>query len=143
MKIERVTAVTDEVLAAFQRLIPQLTTRRQPPDQQALSALVGSDSSVLLVARNASGEIVGTATLVLFRTPVGLHARLEDLIVDQSARGQGVGQALTTDVLSRARAAGAGYISFTSNPARAAANALYLKMGFKRWETNVYRMDFD
>lgn len=143
MKIEQVTGVTNELLAAFQKLIPQLTTRRLPPDEQALSTLIASDSSVLLVARNVSGEIIGAATLVLFRTPVGLHARLEDLIVDESARGQGVGQALTAEVTTRARTAGADYISFTSNPVRAAANGLYLKMGFKRWETNVYRMDFD
>ncbi len=143
MKVEQVTTVSDELLSAFQRLVPQLTTRRLPPNQAALSALIRSDASVLLVARNDSGEITGTATLVLFRTPVGLHARLEDLIVDESVRGQGVGQALTAEVLTRARAAGADYISFTSNPARAAANGLYLKMGFKRWETNIFRMDFE
>ncbi len=142
IEITRLSEVTDELMSAFNRLIPQLTNRRLPPDQHALTQLIASDSSILLVARQAGSAIVGTATLVLFRTPVGLHARLEDLIVDQAARGQGVGEGLINEVLGLAQQAGADYISFTSNPAREAANGLYLKMGFKRWETNVYRMDF-
>jgi ribosomal protein S18 acetylase RimI-like enzyme len=141
--IERVSEVTAEVAEAFQRLIPQLTTNHPAPSFADLQALVAFPGSVLLIARaSAAGPILGSATLSLMRTPTGVHARLEDVIVDSAARGQGLGQALTLEVIRLAQEAGADYIALTSNPRREAANHLYQRLGFERWETNVYRLRF-
>jgi ribosomal protein S18 acetylase RimI-like enzyme len=141
MHISRVTQATDELVNAFEKLIPQLT-RRQSPTLDDLTALIES-SSVLLIARypDQSGPIVGSGTLVVFRTPVGVHAHIEDVIVDQSARGQGIGGALVSQLLSIAAEMGVDGISLTCSPTRKAANKLYEKMGFKKWETNVYWYD--
>jgi GNAT superfamily N-acetyltransferase len=142
MQITRVTAVSDEIFEAFQRLIPQLTTNVPPPTRADLDALVAFEGSILLIARLVEdGPIIGAATLSLIRVPTGVHARLEDVIVDQSARGQGLGAALTLEVIRLARELGANYLALTSNPRREAANRLYQRLGFKRWETNVYRFD--
>src|SRR5690349_13794074 len=95
MLIQPVNHVTDELTEAFQRLLPQLTTNHPPPTRAELEALVAFAGSTLVVARESeSAPIIGAATLSLLRTPTGVHARLEDVIVDEAARGQGVGEAL-------------------------------------------------
>jgi ribosomal protein S18 acetylase RimI-like enzyme len=82
---------------------------------------------------------VGTLTLVLFRIPTAMRAWIEDVVVDESARGAGVGEALTLAALERAADAGARTVDLTSRPSREAANRLYTRLGFELRETNVYR----
>jgi ribosomal protein S18 acetylase RimI-like enzyme len=133
-------AVTDEVVAAFERLVPQLSSSNPPPTRDQLDAIVASPASVLFLAR-VGGAIVGSLTLALFRVPTGLRAWIEDVVVDESARGRGVAEALNMAALERARAAGAVTVDLTSRPSREAANRLYQKIGFKPRQTNVYRYD--
>ena len=143
VEVEEITQVTPEVVAAFERLIPQLSSSNPPPDEGTLAAIVGSEASQLLIARDPErdGEIVGSLTLVLFRIPTGLRAWIEDVVVDGSARGRGVGEALSRAALERAREAGAGTVDLTSRPSREAANRLYLRIGFVERQTKVYRFD--
>jgi ribosomal protein S18 acetylase RimI-like enzyme len=142
MILQQIDQVTDELAEAFQRLLPQLTTNHPPPTRTELEALVAFAGSTLVVAReNESAPIIGAATLSLLRTPTGIHARLEDVIVDETVRGKGVGEALTREIVRLAKEAGADFIALTSNPRREAANRLYQRVGFTKWETNVYRMD--
>ncbi len=133
--------ITDEVVAAFGRLIPQLSSSSPPPSVDELSQMAADPNIVLLAARDTDrGEIVGTLTLAFFRIPTGLQARIEDVIVDESARGSGIGEMLTDAAIDRARAAGAKAVGLTSRPAREAANRLYLRLGFEVRNTNVYRL---
>lgn len=143
MNIYPVTEVTDEVYAAFQRLIPQLVPL-SPPTRDKLRDLVLADATTLLVARldNGTRPIVGALTLICFRVPTGLRATIEDVIVDESARGQGLGEKLMREALRLAKEYGTEGVMLTSNPRRVAANKLYQKMGFKRWETNLYFYEF-
>jgi ribosomal protein S18 acetylase RimI-like enzyme len=119
-------------------LIPQLSSSNPPPQSSELQEIVSSDSSVLFVAR-VDGKIVGSLTLATFRIPTGLRAWIEDVVVDSSARGHGVGEALNQAALAEARARGAVTVDLTSRPSREAANRLYQKLGFVQRETNVYR----
>ncbi len=144
MFIFKIDQVTDELVTAFERLVPQLTSRHPPPDRDHLVGLVQSGSSVLLAARlpDEQGLIVGALSLTIYRVPTGTRAIIEDVIVDESARAQGIGEALVRHGLDLARQAGASSVALTSNPGREAANRLYLKMGFKRRETNAYIYQF-
>ena len=141
MKIEEATQLTDELVAAFDRLIPQLSSSNPVPTRAEISEMVISPATVLLVARdpNRNNEIVGALTLALFRIPTALRAWIEDVIVDTSSRGQGIGEALCQAAIERARQAGAATVDLTSRPSREAANRLYQRLGFERRETNVYR----
>jgi ribosomal protein S18 acetylase RimI-like enzyme len=141
LSISRVETITPELLTAFERLIPQLT-QAPIPTREELQKLIDSPS-VLILARGADGEIIGAAALGVFRTPSGVHAHVEDVIVDESLRGQGIGEALVNHLLQIAREMGLKGVSLTCNPRRVAANALYQKMGFKKWETNVYWYGLD
>ena len=130
--------MTDEVVEAFARLVPQLSKTTVPPDRAALDGIVSSPADTLLIARH-EGKIVGTLTLVMFPIPTGLRAWIEDVVVDESARGQGIGEALSLEALSIAQAAGARTVDLTSRPSRQAAGRLYEKVGFQLRETRVYR----
>jgi ribosomal protein S18 acetylase RimI-like enzyme len=94
---------------------------------------------VLFVARDGSGAVVGSLTLALFRVPTGVRAWIEDVVVDEAARGSGAGAALVAAALDRAAAAGARTVDLTSRPSREAANRLYRRVGFVERVTNVYR----
>lgn len=136
--VERVAEVTDELMDAMGRLVPQLSSSNPPPTRAEMEALVASDASVMFVARDTTG-ILGSLTLVLFRIPTGLRAWIEDVVVDEAARGKGVGAALNTAAIEHAREAGARTVDLTSRPHREAANRLYRRLGFVQRDTNVYR----
>ncbi len=143
MKITPVIKLTDEIYEAFQRLIPQLSSVT-PPTWDELSELVLADAITLLVAREDSGNqpIVGALTLICFRVPTGLRSIIEDIVVDESARGLGIGEKLTREALRLVKSYGAKGVMLTSNPRREAANRLYQKIGFKSWQTNLYFYEF-
>jgi ribosomal protein S18 acetylase RimI-like enzyme len=140
--IEELSDVTDDVVDAFRRLVPQLSTSAAPLDAAALRAIVSSPAVTVLLARSES-EIVGTLTLVTFPIPTAYRAWIEDVIVDDSARGQGVGMLLTEEALKLAKEAGARTVDLTTRPSRVAAGRLYERAGFIQRDTRVYRYSFD
>jgi len=132
VQVEVISEITDEVVEAFGRLLPQLSRSAPPLDRAALQIIVSSPAITMLLARS-SGVIAGSLTLVMFPLPTGLRAWVE------SARGQGVGGALTVAAVQRAIAAGARTVDLTSRPSRAAAGRLYERSGFKLRDSRVYR----
>jgi ribosomal protein S18 acetylase RimI-like enzyme len=131
--------VTPELVDAFGRLVPQLSSSSPPPAADELGQIVGGEATSLLVARLDDGSIVGTLTLVVYRIPTGVRATIEDVVVDEAGRGQGVGELLTRAALELAAKEGARTVDLTSRPTREAANRLYERLGFQRRETNVWR----
>jgi ribosomal protein S18 acetylase RimI-like enzyme len=144
MFIVRATVVTDELVDAFARLLPQLKLSFPPPSRQEMESLLASDASILLTARypDVGSPIVGILTLIVYRVPTGIRARVEDVVVDEAMRGNGIGEALVQHALNMAREAGADGTALTSNPNREAANRLYQHLGFKPWNTNLYFYKF-
>ena len=138
--VELVTDVTPELVDAFARLVPQLSSSNPPPAEAELAELVASPATTVFVARGDDGTIVGTLTLCTFRIPTGMRAWIEDVVVDDAARGQGAGRALTEAAVDEAVRQGARTVDLTSRPSRAAANGLYLSLGFQLRDTNVYRL---
>jgi ribosomal protein S18 acetylase RimI-like enzyme len=145
VEIVEATEVTPELMAAFERLIPQLSSSSPPPTEDELAALVDAEASILLVAvdHDADGAILGSLTLVWFRIPTGVRAWIEDVVVDDAARGKGVGEALNLHAIERARALGAKTVDLTSRPKREVANRLYKRIGFVQRDTNVYRLKLE
>src|SRR5439155_7527861 len=139
--VEEATAVTDELVEAFERLIPQLSKSSPAPSDTELEEMVTATGTFVLVARSGDGRIVGSLTLVIFRIPTGMRAWIEDVVVDESARGQGAGDALNRFALDLARREGCKTVDLTSRPSREAANRLYQRLGFVARETNVYRFE--
>jgi ribosomal protein S18 acetylase RimI-like enzyme len=126
-------------VARFAELIRQLSSSAPAPTAEELCEIVGSDSSHLLVARDEDGVILGSMTLVVFRIPTGVRAWIEDVVVDEAARGRGVGAVLNARALEIAYGLGSTTVDLTSRPSREAANRLYQRLGFELRNTNVYR----
>ena len=141
VQVEVLDKVTGEVVEAFGRLLPQLSGSAPPLGQAELDTIVRCPANTVLLARSG-GAITGTLTLVMFPLPSGLRAWIEDVVVDESARGQGTGEALTHEALRIAREAGARTVDLTSRPARAAAGRLYERLGFTVRDTRLYRFTF-
>lgn len=140
--VETLDEVTDEAVKAFGRLLPQLSSSAVPPDAAALAAIVSSPAVTVLIARR-DGHIVGSLTVAMFPIPTGLRAWIEDVVVDEDARGQGVGALLTEEAIRLARDAGARSLDLTTRPSREAAGRLYDRAGFKQRETRLYRYSFE
>jgi|SRR5215207_2840414 len=143
MHIEMVSEVNGELIDALDRLIPQLSAHKKTPTGDELNALIKSWPSTLLIARysDEKNTIAGMLTLVVYPVPTGIRSIIEDVVVDQVMRRQGIAEALVERAIQIAREAGADGVSLTSNSQRAAANQLYQSMGFKRRETNAYFYD--
>ena len=141
--IRPVTEVTKSLTDAYKVLIPQLSSSSNPPTEEALQRIIESDSAQILIAEDENGGILGTMTLIIFQIPTGIRAWIEDVVVDSSARGKGIGKKLNLAALELAKQAGAKTVDLTSRPARQEANQLYRSIGFAERETNVYRFSFE
>jgi ribosomal protein S18 acetylase RimI-like enzyme len=141
MKVEIFDGLPSELADALRALVPQLSTSNPPPSVDDVEAMLSSDAITQFVARDDDGRIMGVATLAMFPIPTARRAWIEDVIVDETARGQGVGEALTRAMLDRSRELGCTTVDLTSRPSREAANRLYQRIGFELRDTNVYRLD--
>jgi ribosomal protein S18 acetylase RimI-like enzyme len=139
IRMREIKRFGENIYAAVIRLIPQLNPDKAPPDRQYLKNIIGSKNTRLFAAELKSGKIVGLFTLVTYDIPTGKKFRIEDVIVDDSERGKGIGKEMMLFAIGFAKSSGASEIDLTSRPERIAANLLYQKLGFVRRETNAYR----
>ena len=121
-------------------LYSQLVSQRQPDPTVVAAALAMPSTLVLVAAEGAS--LLGTATISVRVVPsFGKVGYIDDVVVDTAARGRGLGRQLTEECLRRASLFGCRRVELTSSAKRVEANAMYLKMGFVRRQTNLYRLD--
>ena len=142
VSVEIARHASDDLLSGLNRLVPQLSTSAALLESADLAALIEAPASTLFVAVD-DGEVVGMLTLVIVPIPTGVRAWIEDVVVDESIRGSGVGEALTLAAIDEARSRDVRSIDLTSRPSRRAANSMYLKMGFVARDTNVYRLSLE
>lgn len=136
--IKEIDHYSDAVLAALNDLLPQLSSSPRHLTREHLLDIINADATHLLMAEE-NGQYLGCLTLVVFKIPSGTRARVEDLVVQDNARGRGIGQALVGKAIQLARTRGAEATELTSHPSREAANRFYKKLGFEIRETNAYR----
>lgn len=139
--ISEVTEYTQELQRALELLIPQLNPDLPAPDKKTTCDIVDTPNTHLFTATK-EGEIVGLLTLVIYKIPTGTRAWIEDVVVDQSFRNQGIGAKLTTAAIKKAKTLQVDSLNLTSSPFREQANRLYQKLGFEKRTTNNYRISF-
>jgi len=138
MKIVEVREYSDEVLAALNKLMPQLSSSFGTLSQQDLIDIIESEASSLFMARE-NEQYYGSLTLVMFKIPSGFRAWIEDVVVSEAARGKGVGKKLVEHAVGLANQSNVKSIDLTARASRVAAIALYKKVGFQDRETTAYR----
>ena len=149
MTVELITAATPELHEAMGRLLPQLSRSAAPMSEADVERFLSQSSVHLLVFRaetadaDGNNPILGMLSLATFEIPTGVRAWVEDVVVDEAARGQGAGFALVEAAIEHAKTVGARTVDLTSRPTREAANRLYQRAGFQLRETNVYRVTLE
>ncbi|MBQ5648212.1 MAG: GNAT family N-acetyltransferase [Alistipes sp.] len=141
MEIYRITEYSTDVAEAFAKLLPQLSSSAQIPTTEQIEALLSNPNTHLFVAER-EGTIVGMLSLVVVDIPTGRKAWIEDVVVDEVARGLHIGEALVEKAKEEAATLGAQKLYLTSNPSRKAAHALYHKCGFEEYNTTLFRSIF-
>ncbi|MEQ1788687.1 MAG: GNAT family N-acetyltransferase [Acidimicrobiales bacterium] len=129
----------EELTAALQLLVPQLSRSNPPPPLDAVRAMLAHEAITQFVARRDDGSIVGVSTLATFPIPTAIRGWVEDVIVDEASNNQGIGRMLLDAMVARARELGCKTVDLTSRPHRQAAHRLYEKAGFEVRDTSVYR----
>ena len=142
VQVEVLSSITDEIVDAVAKLLPQLSTSAKQLDAAAIDEINSSPATTILLAR-CDGKIAGMLTLAMFPIPTQVKAWIEDVVVDEEFRGRGAGEELTKEALRLARAAGARRVDLTTRPSRGAAGRLYERVGFQLRDTRVYRYTFE
>jgi len=149
MTVELITAATPELHEAMGRLLPQLSRSAAPMSEADVERFLSQSSVHLFVFRaetadaDGNNPILGMLSLATFEIPTGVRAWVEDVVVDEAARGQGAGLALVEAAIEHAKTVGARTVDLTSRPTREAANRLYQRAGFQLRETHVYRVTLE
>ena len=139
VEIIEISEASNEILSQVNGLLPQLSKSASPLSLESLDILAKSESTNLFVAKEGK-KVWGMRSLVLFSIPTGTKAWVEDVVVDSSARGKGIGKALMNHALKKVREKRGKSIDLTSRPSRETANKLYQSLGYQKRETNVYRL---
>lgn len=142
LHITEVNAADPSLLCSLNRLMHQLSRHFTEMTTADLERTIAHDQTHLFVGLDETGAVMATCCLCLASSLTGDKAWLEDLVVDETARGRGYARQMIKYAISSAKILGAASLNLTSRPERKAANALYKKVGFEPRETNVYRMVF-
>ena len=141
-KIVEIKTFSEDMLLFVSKLTRQLTNQQKSTSEDAFREILEAPNSHLLVIHDDTGAPAGMTTVGIYRTPTGCKAWIEDVVVDNDARGKGYGKKIVEHAIEFIRKKGASTISLTSNPTRLAANKLYQTLGFEKYETNVYRIRY-
>lgn len=129
------------VVKSINYLLTLLTQNPNKINSSQLNEI--SKNARLLLAVDQNNKVIGMATLVLIKIPTGKSGRIEDVVVDDQYRGQGIGTALIQKLIIEGKKLHLKKIDLTSKPERIEANKLYQNLGFQKYDTNVYRMKFE
>lgn len=141
VRIEQVKTFSLELTEVLNKLLKQLDSSTTPLTKDDVKSMIDSPANRLFVAQKIDDkEIVGMLTLIIYRIPVWKKGWIEDLVVDKPYRNKGIATKLIRQAVEIAKSEGVLSLNFTSSPTRMEANRLYERLGFKKRNTNVYRI---
>ena len=143
MEIKKINRFSERAFEAVLRLLPQLSSDAAPMTIQYFKSILASGSAHFFIAELENKQIAGMLTIGTYNTPSGIKVWIEDVVVDESQRGKGIGRELMLFAINYSKSLGAKDVRLTSRPSRIAANELYKNLGFKQYETNFYKYLLD
>lgn len=140
--IEQIKTFSQDVTKDVNSLLAQLDPTSKPLSDRDIKEIIDGPSNHFFAARESvNRKIVGMLMLVVYRIPVWKKGWIEDVVVDKEYRGRGIATKLINYAIESAKANGISSLNLTSRPERENANKLYVKLGFKKRDTNVYRIE--
>ena len=141
MRLIEVERCEKKVVDFVNKLLKQLSTECQPLSEDCINKIINSPNSQLLILIDIDDTYIGMISIGEYHTPSGAKAWIEDVVVDNLYRGRGLGRTMLEMAINHIRAKGIQKVSLTTNPKRIVANGLYKSLGFKLYETNVYKLN--
>jgi ribosomal protein S18 acetylase RimI-like enzyme len=126
-------------IAKINELLSELNPNHSFIDSQVLHRLCSRPDFNLVLILDLD-KVVGMGSVVIRETLMGRAATIEDVVLDETLRGMGLGRQIVEMLITLAENQQARYIDLTSHYTRQEANDLYFKMGFRRPDTNVWRL---
>jgi ribosomal protein S18 acetylase RimI-like enzyme len=136
--IREINEFNQNDLNKINQFIPMLSQSASLLTPDHFAEIVKSSATHLYVAEEHN-LLMGMLSLVVFPIPTGSRAWIEDVVVDEKARGKGIGRLLTLHALEESKKLDVVSVDLTSRPSRVAANHLYQSVGFEKRDTNIYR----
>ena len=121
------------------RLLPQLSANARLRDMEWMERMF--DAGTRMFVAFDGDKIVGVVLLTQQVILVGQKDWIEDVVVDDTYRRQGIARTLMEMAIKASRDRGAASLNLTSNPSRAAARTLYEGLGFVLRDTGVFRLN--
>lgn len=135
------TKINSKNLESLNNLLHQLSPDAKPIDATKISWMISKYNVLVHLAIDTeTQEIVGMGSLLHNEKLTAKFGTIEDVVVNQDHRSQGIGRKITENLIEDGKKMGLRYIELTSSPIRVEANELYTKIGFQQRKTNVYRM---
>lgn len=138
--ILEVTEINDNTIEQIDELMHQLSPKKNKKiTKDYLNTLISEPNIKIFVEFDENQIITGIITVVIIKLLSGVKARIEDLVVLKKKRGKGIGKNLIKYSIIYCKKKNIQFIDLTSHPDKIEANNLYLKLEFKKGDTNVYR----
>ncbi len=131
-----------ELMAQLRPDEPEAEDPSRVEDYARVFSRMTAQGQSVLVAED-DGRIAGALVLAIVEnisrkgTP---YAIIENVVVDEAARGKGHGEALIEQAIAEARRAGCYKVSLTSNKRRGGAHRFYERLGFVQTH-EAFRID--
>ena len=142
MKIKEFTEYNPEIKNTVDSLLSLLLGTPAPISELQLKAIITSNNSHLFFAMDDHEAYMGMMTVGIYYAPPGKTGWIEDVVVNEAFRRQGIGKKLIEFAIQFAKQQHVDLLTLTSRPQKVAANNLYKNIGFEKKETNVYKMVF-
>ena len=141
MTVSTIHKINEDMQKEIDLLLHELSPTLGTIDRDRVNRLLKEDRLTLFAAEDDNGRLAGMLTLTFCPTLTGDKYWIEDVIVHDAFRGQGIGKALVKAAVSHVKQSGRPYrIYLTSNPSRTAARNLYRSEGFEEYDTGVFRL---
>ncbi len=139
MQIEllKLEDVTDTIQKQVADLYRQLNANNS---QRTLQEILQSGNNVLVIICRMDDSIVGTALLSTYKVISGYRGMVDDVVVDASQRGKGIGRKLMERLLEEGKKMGLDEILLFTGHHRAPAKALYKSLGFEMRKSGLYNL---
>ena len=141
MIVSTIHKINEDMQKEIDLLLHELSPSLGTIDRNRVNRLLEEGRLTLFAAIDDDGHVTGMLTLTSCPTLTGDKYWIEDVIVSNEYRGQGIGKALVKAAVSHVKQSGRPYkIYLTSNPSRTAARTLYRSEGFDEYDTGVFRL---
>lgn len=140
-----VDSMRAELPVGVWNLLQQLNPDTKLMNSQQFWSVARQDRCVTALALDYSDplktKIVGIAMMFVHQKFSSTNGFVEDVVVDNAYRGQKIGEKLMEKLLEVAKALNLKNVSLSSGnkSERAAAHKLYLKLGFEKRDSTLFR----